>query len=167
MPEGPFGEFTGYYACEKRPASVMHVTAMHWRDDPILLDSPPMKPPCFHFGLPLRAAAIWSDLERCGADLAFEICAFDMPQRAQLADAGDEFAQVAVIEPHRRLPSTWAGNPSAPSSGSTGRPPRASGSVNPWPLRGAVAFALLASRVAVRSVLYLLRDDKRFSLSPA
>jgi UbiD family decarboxylase len=66
LPEGPFGEFTGYYASEQRPAPVMQVTAVHWRDDPILLGSPPMKPPRFHFGLPLRAAAIWSDLERCG-----------------------------------------------------------------------------------------------------
>ncbi|HJU19669.1 MAG TPA: UbiD family decarboxylase [Stellaceae bacterium] len=66
LAEGPFGEFTGYYATEKRPAPVMRVEAAHWRDDPILLGSPPMKPPRFHFGLPLRAAAIWTDLERCG-----------------------------------------------------------------------------------------------------
>jgi UbiD family decarboxylase len=66
LPEGPFGEFTGYYAAEQRPAPVMRVEAVHWRDDPILLGSPPMKPPRFHFGLPFRAAGIWSDLERCG-----------------------------------------------------------------------------------------------------
>jgi len=66
LPEGPFGEFTGYYAAEKRPAPVMRVEAMHWRNDPILLGSPPMKPPRFHFGLPFRAAGIWSDLEACG-----------------------------------------------------------------------------------------------------
>ncbi len=66
LPEGPFGEFTGYYAAEKRPAPVMQVEAVHWRHDPILLGSPPMKPPRFHFGLPLRAAAIWADLERAG-----------------------------------------------------------------------------------------------------
>ena len=66
LPEGPFGEFTGYYAAEKRPAPVMRVEAMHWRDDPILLGSPPMKPPRFHFGLPLRAAGIWSNLETDG-----------------------------------------------------------------------------------------------------
>ena len=65
-PEGPFGEFTGYYASEKRPAPVMRVEAMHWRDDPILLGSPPMKPPRFHFGLPFRAASIWSQLEADG-----------------------------------------------------------------------------------------------------
>ena len=66
LAEGPFGEFTGYYAAEKRPAPVMRVEAVHWRNDPILLGSPPMKPPRFHFGLPFRAAGIWSNLEAAG-----------------------------------------------------------------------------------------------------
>ena len=66
LPEGPFGEFTGYYAAEARPGPVMQVTAIHFRDDPILLGSPPMKPPRFHFGLPFRAATIWSNLEAAG-----------------------------------------------------------------------------------------------------
>jgi UbiD family decarboxylase len=66
LPEGPFGEFTGYYASEARPAPVMQVEAVHYRKDPILLGSPPMKPPRFHFGLPFRAASIWSDLEAAG-----------------------------------------------------------------------------------------------------
>jgi UbiD family decarboxylase len=64
--EGPFGEFTGYYAADKRPCPVMAVTAIHYRNDPILLGSPPMKPPRFHFGLPFRAASIWSNLESAG-----------------------------------------------------------------------------------------------------
>lgn len=66
LPEGPFGEFTGYYAAEARPCPVMQVSAIHHRDDPILLGSPPMKPPRFHFGLPFRAASIWSQLEMAG-----------------------------------------------------------------------------------------------------
>ena len=66
LPEGPFGEFTGYFATDTRPCPVMEVTAIHHRDDPILLGSPPMKPPRFHFGLPLRAAGIWSNLEAAG-----------------------------------------------------------------------------------------------------
>jgi UbiD family decarboxylase len=66
LPEGPFGEFTGYYASEARPAPVMAVTAVYHRDDPILLGSPPMKPPRFHFGLPFRAATIWQNLEAAG-----------------------------------------------------------------------------------------------------
>jgi 4-hydroxy-3-polyprenylbenzoate decarboxylase len=66
LPEGPFGEFTGYYAAAARPGPVMEVTAIHHRHDPILLGSPPMKPPRFHFGLPFRAATIWSNLEAAG-----------------------------------------------------------------------------------------------------
>jgi UbiD family decarboxylase len=66
LPEGPFGEFTGYYASQARPAPVMQVTAIHHRRDPILLGSPPMKPPRFHFGLPLRAATIWQNLDAAG-----------------------------------------------------------------------------------------------------
>jgi len=66
LPEGPFGEFTGYYASGRRPCPVMSVQAIHHRDDPILLGSPPMKPPRFHFGLPFRAASIWSNLETVG-----------------------------------------------------------------------------------------------------
>jgi len=66
LPEGPFGEFTGYYAADKRPCPVMNVSAVHHRNDPILLGSPPMKPPRFHFGLPFRAASIWSNLEAAG-----------------------------------------------------------------------------------------------------
>src|SRR6185503_8808316 len=61
-----FGEFTGYYAADKRPAPAMRVDAMHWRHDPILLGLPPMTPPRFHFGLPFRAAGIWSTLEAAG-----------------------------------------------------------------------------------------------------
>jgi len=64
--EGPFGEFTGYYAADRRPCPVMDVKAVHYRNEPILLGSPPMKPPRFHFGLPLRGAGIWSDLEAVG-----------------------------------------------------------------------------------------------------
>lgn len=66
LPEGPFGEFTGYYAADKRPAPVMDVHAVHYRSNPILLGSPPLKPPRFHFGIPFRAASIWSNLEACG-----------------------------------------------------------------------------------------------------
>src|SRR6185437_7357818 len=59
--EGPFGEFTGYYAAEKRPAPVMRVTATHHRSNPILLGSLPLKAA----SLPLRAAAPRSrDLEQ-------------------------------------------------------------------------------------------------------
>ncbi len=64
--EGPFGEFTGYYASEKRPLPVMQITAVHYRNDPILLGSPPLKPPRHHCGLPFRAGGIWANLDNSG-----------------------------------------------------------------------------------------------------
>jgi UbiD family decarboxylase len=63
LAEGPFGEFTGYYAADRRPGAIMEVRAMHYRDEPILLGSPPLKPPRFHVGLPFRAGGIWANLE--------------------------------------------------------------------------------------------------------
>lgn len=66
LPEGPFGEFTGYYAADQRPGPVMQVRALHHRHEPILLGSPPLKPPRFHLGLPFRAGGIWNTLEVAG-----------------------------------------------------------------------------------------------------
>lgn len=61
--EGPFGEYTGYYASESRPLPSMLVQAVHYRSDPILLGSPPLKPPRHHCGLPFRGAGIWTNLD--------------------------------------------------------------------------------------------------------
>jgi UbiD family decarboxylase len=43
--EGPFGEWTGYYAGAARPAPDLLVENLWWRDDPIQLGAPPGKPP--------------------------------------------------------------------------------------------------------------------------
>lgn len=45
MTEGPFGEWTGYYASNPRPAPNLQITRMWWRDNPIQLGAPPGKPP--------------------------------------------------------------------------------------------------------------------------
>ena len=44
-PEGPFGEWTGYYGSDMRPEPVMHVKAVYHRDNPIILGCPPQRPP--------------------------------------------------------------------------------------------------------------------------
>jgi 4-hydroxy-3-polyprenylbenzoate decarboxylase len=44
-PEGPFGEFSGYYASGEAQTPVVHVKAIYHRDDPILLGCPQGKPP--------------------------------------------------------------------------------------------------------------------------
>jgi 4-hydroxy-3-polyprenylbenzoate decarboxylase len=43
--EGPFGEFTGYYASGQREESLVHVKGIFYSSRPILLGSPPTRPP--------------------------------------------------------------------------------------------------------------------------
>ncbi len=43
--EGPFGEWTGYYASTARPEPVFEVKAIYYRNNPIILGCPPEKPP--------------------------------------------------------------------------------------------------------------------------
>jgi 4-hydroxy-3-polyprenylbenzoate decarboxylase len=45
LPEGPFGEWTGYYSGGVEPVLDMEITRVYHRDDPILLGAPPGKPP--------------------------------------------------------------------------------------------------------------------------
>ena len=45
LPEGPFGEWTGYYASDKRPEPVLDIKAIYYRNDPIILGCPPQRPP--------------------------------------------------------------------------------------------------------------------------
>ncbi|HWP60762.1 MAG TPA: UbiD family decarboxylase [Candidatus Acidoferrales bacterium] len=43
--EGPFGEYTGYYASGKDKEPILDVRALYHRDDPINLGAPPGRPP--------------------------------------------------------------------------------------------------------------------------
>ena len=43
--EGPFGEWTGYYASDIREEPVLDIKAIYYRNDPILLGCPPQRPP--------------------------------------------------------------------------------------------------------------------------
>ena len=43
--EGPFGEWTGYYASSARAEPVFEVKAVYYRNNPIILGCPPEKPP--------------------------------------------------------------------------------------------------------------------------
>lgn len=45
QPEGPFGEWTGYYASSARLEPRIEVKAIYHRNNPIILGSPPMRPP--------------------------------------------------------------------------------------------------------------------------
>ena len=67
-PEGPFGEFTGYYAGGKSEQPVVRVRRVYYRDDPILAMASPMQPPSdFSFSkCVMKAGMIWDEVERAG-----------------------------------------------------------------------------------------------------
>ena len=67
--EGPFGEWTGYYASGEQKESVVRVKRLMHRNHPIITGAPPFRQPagadtCNSL---VRAAAIWNTLEKAGA----------------------------------------------------------------------------------------------------
>jgi 4-hydroxy-3-polyprenylbenzoate decarboxylase len=65
--EGPFGETIGYYASAPDDRPIIHVDAVHHRRDPILVGSPPLRPPASSSASYLfRAANVWNYIERAG-----------------------------------------------------------------------------------------------------
>jgi 4-hydroxy-3-polyprenylbenzoate decarboxylase len=68
-PEGPLGEFTGYYGRERSPQPVIEVKALHARVSPILTAALMAKYPSCEIGAfyaVMRSARILDDLERIG-----------------------------------------------------------------------------------------------------
>jgi 4-hydroxy-3-polyprenylbenzoate decarboxylase len=67
-PEGPLGEWTGYYASGSRTEPVVQVRAIYHRDDPIVHGQPPVKPPLNSwYPIPLHSTGmLWNRLEMSG-----------------------------------------------------------------------------------------------------
>ena len=67
-PEGPFGEWTGYYSGGVEPVLSMDIQRVYYRDDPILLGAPPGKPPhdYSYMRSVLKSAMIHDALVRTG-----------------------------------------------------------------------------------------------------
>ncbi|AZG11006.1 UbiD family decarboxylase [Pigmentiphaga sp. H8] len=68
LPEGPFGEFTGYYAGGKSNQPVVRIQRVYYRNDPILTMATPLRPPSdFSFSkCVMKAGMIWDEVERAG-----------------------------------------------------------------------------------------------------
>jgi 4-hydroxy-3-polyprenylbenzoate decarboxylase len=66
VPEGPFGEFTGYYAGGLRSEPMLKVKRLMYRNDPIITGAPPFKPAPGAENNLIRAAYIWNYLEKAG-----------------------------------------------------------------------------------------------------
>jgi len=67
VPEGPFGEWTGYYASPSRAEPILKVKTLYFRNGPIILGSPPSKPNSSNIQNRIqRSIAIEDHLLSCG-----------------------------------------------------------------------------------------------------
>ena len=69
MVEGPFGEWTGYYASSSRSEPTIRVKTIMHRNNPILCGNPPTRPPVSgHTLFPalLQSVMVWESLEAAG-----------------------------------------------------------------------------------------------------
>ncbi len=94
--EGPFAEFLGYYSGDPRPVPVFEVETVYHRRDPILLGSPPGRPPhdiSYYFSV-LQSALIQDALEKAGVP----------DVRAVWADEVGGGRQLITVAIHQRYP---------------------------------------------------------------
>jgi UbiD family decarboxylase len=91
-PEGPFGEWTGYYASAERAEPVIRVKAVYHRNDPVLHGAAPIRPPSSSsYGGLVRSALIWDALEATGIS--------DIRGVYQLESGGSYSLQVISLKP--------------------------------------------------------------------
>jgi UbiD family decarboxylase len=65
--EGPFGEWPGYFTeANVGETPIMNVKRVYYRNDPIILGAPPLKPPASYLPISLGAATLWEQLEKAG-----------------------------------------------------------------------------------------------------
>jgi len=64
--EGPFGEFTGYYASDKQRAPLVKVQSLMYRNNPILTGTPMGRPPAVVFYDLISSATLWNAMEAAG-----------------------------------------------------------------------------------------------------
>jgi 4-hydroxy-3-polyprenylbenzoate decarboxylase len=68
LPEGPFGEWTGYYGSGMREEPVMEVEAVYHRNNPIILGCPPQRPPdeIARYRAIIRSGLLKQQLQKAG-----------------------------------------------------------------------------------------------------
>ena len=64
---GPFVEWPGYYTeATVGDVPLMTVKRVYYRNNPIILGAPPLKPPNSYLPIPLGAITLWEQLEKAG-----------------------------------------------------------------------------------------------------
>lgn len=67
-PEGPFGEYTGYYASKRKETPFVKVERIYYRNNPIMLGAPPGRPPngFSYLHTLMRSLVLENDLKKSG-----------------------------------------------------------------------------------------------------
>lgn len=67
-PEGPFGEWTGYYGSKMRNEPVLDIKAIYHRNNPIILGCPPQRPPeeQARYRAVMRSALLQEEMQKAG-----------------------------------------------------------------------------------------------------
>ncbi len=67
-PEGPFGEFTGYYASAVSDEPIIRIKRAYYRNDPILTVACPMRPPADYTAgkSVMKSGMLWDEMETAG-----------------------------------------------------------------------------------------------------
>lgn len=92
-PEGPFGEWTGYYGQRQPAEPVLAVEGLYFRDNPIMLGVPPNRPPAYDpylFREYLRSAIMRRELQSAGIPGIADVHCF--------AEGGSRLFNVVSIE---------------------------------------------------------------------
>lgn len=112
--EGPFGEWTGYYASGTRPEPVIRVKALYHRNDPIILGMPPMKHyrTHSHFAVPTKVKNEKEHLRKAGVEDVLDVWPLAVPgvtvvqirqrypghaMKAALAASGEYMGRFVVV----------------------------------------------------------------------
>jgi len=80
-PEGPFGEWTGYYASGTRPEPIIRVKRFYHRNDPILLGMPPVKfrGATAQFGIPVEGKNLGEKVQKAGIEDVLDVWNLAVP----------------------------------------------------------------------------------------
>jgi 4-hydroxy-3-polyprenylbenzoate decarboxylase len=112
--EGPFGEWTGYYASGIRPEPVIRVKALYHRNDPIILGMPPVKcrRSATHFGIVTEGKNHKEKLDQAGIEDVLDVWPLAVPgvtvvqvrqrypghaMKAALAASGEYMGRFVVV----------------------------------------------------------------------
>ncbi len=112
--EGPFGEWTGYYASGTRPEPVIRIKALYHRNNPIILGMPPVRHrhTGSHFAIPTNAPNHKEKLLKAGITDVLDVWPLGVPgftvvqirqqypghaMKAGLAASGDYMGRFVVI----------------------------------------------------------------------